>query len=451
MTSVALLEWGENGEEKLTVLAQISYTNLRQNWQVPVSLEFLESDDPLELAALIKDAKEGRSGVRKLRHEGRESLWAYGAPGPGGAFPVIIVPYDLIITQAIETKDSVLQMTQQSLQLISLFLLGVIALVTLLAVFVSRWVIRPVSQLSEAAIQLSHGHYQTRINIQTGDELQELGDVFNEMGPRLEKAMEELKMRQQQLIQADKMSSLGVLVSGVAHEINNPNSLILLNISQLQRAWIDIAATLEERFQQTGDFQIDGSNYSEMREEPDEMMRDIRDGATRIKGIVDDLKDFARCDDTGFMESVDLNEVTIAALRLVENSSNNATDQFSIQLEENLPQFTGNRQRIEQVVVNLIINASQALERAEQRIFLRTFLSAEKGELVLEVEDEGRGILQKHLSMLADPFFTTRRDIGGTGLGLSISTGIAKEHGGRIEFDSTPEVGTLVRLVLPRR
>jgi polar amino acid transport system substrate-binding protein len=263
-----------------------------------------------------------------------------------------------------------------------------------------------------------------------------------------ERALLRLEVNQQQLIHADKLSSLGVLVSGVAHEVNNPNGLILLNLPILKKAWNDTAPLLEEHYRRHGDFKLGWLNYSRMRGEIPQMLEEMQQGAGRIKRIVEDLKDFARRDNATLDDSVDLNEVVAAALRLVDNPLKKATDHFTAELAAQLPRFRGNAQRIEQVIVNLLINASQALTSQKQAITLRTSLLA-GGMLLLEVADQGRGIDPSHLPKLTDPFFTTRRESGGTGLGLSVSAGIVEEHGGRLEFASSPGAGTRAQLILP--
>jgi signal transduction histidine kinase len=259
----------------------------------------------------------------------------------------------------------------------------------------------------------------------------------------------ELQQHQKQLIQADKMASLGILVSGVAHEINNPTGLLLLNLPVLRKAYLAAQASLEERFQDTGDFMIGGLRYSLLRLEAPRMFDEMQDGARRIKRIVDDLKDFARKDDSDLDESVDLNAVVRASIRLVDNSIKKATHRFETSLAEGLPPCRGNVQRIEQVVVNLILNACQALPSPEKGIYLATSFAAGGTELLFSVRDEGVGIPGEHLSHLTDPFFTTKRELGGTGLGLSVSAGIVKDHQGRLEFRSEPGAGTIATMALP--
>jgi len=265
----------------------------------------------------------------------------------------------------------------------------------------------------------------------------------------LSSALEELRLNQQQLVQADKMAALGVLVSGVAHEVNNPNGLILLNMPILKEVYADAAELLEERYRQEGDFRLGGLPYSRMRDELPLLLDEMHDGAKRIKRIVEDLKDFARLDDRTELESIDLNEVAQASVRLVERSLRTATNRFEAEYGAGLPQVRGNRQRIEQVLVNLLLNACQALPDSNRGIFLTTFCDSHGTSVGLSLRDEGSGIAPEHLARLTDPFFTTKRESGGTGLGLSVSSGIVKEHGGTLHFTSEPGQGTTVTLLLP--
>ena len=274
------------------------------------------------------------------------------------------------------------------------------------------------------------------------------GELAREVIER-NKALEELRRHQDQLIQSDKMASLGTLVSGVAHEINNPNGLLLLDIPVLKRIHDDAEEILEAHFLAQGDFTLGGVPYSEMRHEIPRILEEMHDGAQRIKRIVNDLKDFARRDDVGRKEQIDLNAVVQTALRLVDPSIHAATRHFSASYAEALPRVLGNGQRIEQVVVNLVLNACQALPNAELGVSIATGFDQERGVVEIRVSDQGMGILDEHLPYLLDPFFTTKRDTGGTGLGLSVSAGIVKEHGGTLLFASQPGAGTTVTLSLP--
>lgn len=263
------------------------------------------------------------------------------------------------------------------------------------------------------------------------------------------KGADELQVRQKQLLHADKMTSLGILTSGVAHEINNPNGLIQLSLPQLSKSWQDAMPVLDEHYRQQGDFKLGWFNYSRMREEIPQMFDEMLASSNRIKRIVEDLKDFARRNDSGYNDPVEFAGVIQAALRLVDNSVRNATDQFSVEFATELPCFRGNGHRIEQVVVNLVLNACQALTFRQQSIRLRTGYLPEAGMVYLDVIDEGCGMEMEQIERITDPFFTTRRETGGTGLGLSVSAGIVKDHMGHLEFSSKPEQGMRVRLFLP--
>ena len=281
---------------------------------------------------------------------------------------------------------------------------------------------------------------QKRVNERTED----LARVVEEK----ERALEELRLHQDKLVQADKMTSLGTLLSGVAHEINNPNGLVMLNMTRFIEAFQASAPILETYYREHGDFMCGSLKYSRMREELPLMLQETLDGARQIRRIVDDLKDFSRRDDSSFVELFDLNEVVQAAVRLVDNALRQATNQLSLNYAGQLPPVRGNAHRIEQVVVNLLLNACQALASSDRRIIVTTF-SNDSGQVLLSVEDEGRGISPEHLPHLMDPFFTTKREIGGTGLGLWVSAGIVKEHGGTLSFAPAAVAGTVVTLALP--
>lgn len=263
-------------------------------------------------------------------------------------------------------------------------------------------------------------------------------------------ALDELKLHQDKLIQADKMASLGILVAGVAHEINNPNGLILLNMPILREVYQDAEEVLEARYRDQGDFTLGGLPYSRMRDEVPHLLEEMQEGANRIKRIVEELKDFARQDTTAAVETVDVNAVVQAAVRLVDSSLRSSTTRFEAQYAPSLPPILGNSQRIEQVVVNLILNACQALPEMERGIFLTTSYDQAARSVVLTLVDEGLGIAPEHIPRLTDPFFTTRRENGGTGLGLSVSATIVKEHNGSLTFESTPGAGTTVTLTIPK-
>ena len=244
------------------------------------------------------------------------------------------------------------------------------------------------------------------------------------------------------------MTSLGILVSGVAHEINNPSSLLLLNLPVLKEAYLDIEEILADHYQTHGDFTMGGLDYSRMRNEIPPMLDDMLAGAHRIRRIVDDLRGFSRHGPADLSETVDLNEIVATSIRMVHNTIRQSSDHFEVSYGDGMPCFKGNAQRIEQVVINLIVNACQALDSSDLGITIKTRYRLSNGELCLEVHDQGCGIEPANLARLIDPFFTTKREQGGTGLGLSVSASIVQEHGGTLTYDSEPGKGTCATLTL---
>ena len=262
-------------------------------------------------------------------------------------------------------------------------------------------------------------------------------------------AEEQARLHQQQLMQVSKMVALGTLVSGVAHEINNPNNFIMLNAPLLLEAWKSSKPILDEYLEKNGDFVIGGIKYTEMRENIPILFSGILDGSKRIKQIVEDLRGFLRRDASDMTQSVDVNAVIKSAISLLSNMVMKSTNRFSIKYGNDLPALKGNFQRLEQVIINLIQNACQALPNTRRGIFVSTSFHRETNSILVLVQDEGTGISPEALPHIMDPFFTTKRDSGGIGLGLSISLRIVKEHGGTLHFTSEPGKGATAEMTLP--
>jgi polar amino acid transport system substrate-binding protein len=250
-------------------------------------------------------------------------------------------------------------------------------------------------------------------------------------------------------MQAGKMVALGTLVSGVAHEINNPNNFIMLNAPLLKETWERVLPILDEYYKEEGDFKIGGMRYPEMRQRIPRLLSGIADGSKRIQQIVEDLRDFVRRDASGMNQSVDVNVVVRSATSLLSNMIAKATSHFSVKYDEKLPLLKGNSHRLEQVIINLIQNACQALPDVRRAISLSTAYDEKTSSIVVKVQDEGVGISPEVLPHIADPFFTTKSLSGGIGLGLSISSRIIKEHGGTLTFTSEPGKGTTAEIILP--
>lgn len=251
-----------------------------------------------------------------------------------------------------------------------------------------------------------------------------------------------------QLLQSYKLASLGKLVAGVAHEINNPNTFIRGNIKIMRESFHDIFPILDGYHLKKKNLKVARLDYDVFKENIPVLLEDMVEGANRIKKIVDGLRNFAKKDDDSLEEHVDINQVINNSYRLVENQIRKNA-KMKLKLDSDLPPIRGNIQKLEQVMVNMFINASQAIENGKGQIEVQTQLDNENNAIIISIRDNGKGIVEKDQKYIFDPFFTTKRDKGGTGLGLSITYGIIKEHLGRIEVDSNVGEGTTFTIHIP--
>jgi signal transduction histidine kinase/ligand-binding sensor domain-containing protein len=260
---------------------------------------------------------------------------------------------------------------------------------------------------------------------------------------------EKIKNIQGQLIQQEKMAALGTLVAGIAHELNNPVALIKMNAEFFAKAWEEIASILDEYAKNKTGLEITGLPYQESKREMDKLITGLLKGSKRISRIIDELRTFSEKDYPSNKEIININKVIEAAINLTRNLLKNATNRFSFKLKDDLPDVYGNFQRLEQVLINLIQNACQALSEKSQGIFISTNYDEQTQRVVIKVKDEGVGIDTQTVKYITDPFFTTKRDSGCIGLGLAISYQVVQEHGGNIDFESVPGQGTTVSVYLP--
>jgi signal transduction histidine kinase/purine-cytosine permease-like protein len=276
------------------------------------------------------------------------------------------------------------------------------------------------------------------------DRLRELNESLE---TQVRNRTEELKKSYESIRQADKMASLGILVSGMAHEINNPISFIMLNSGIIQDVWHDVVRLMDEHYGTSPDLWIGRMPYASARTGIEKLLKGIHQGAVRVSGIVRNLKEYAKQTPLDMTGDVDLNKALGTSLELLANGLRKATNDLRVDKGTDLPLFKGDVLRIEQVLINLIQNAYQSLRTRCAAIHIRTY--REEDSVVFEINDQGRGISQEDLDHVLDPFFTTKRDCGGTGLGLSVSAGIVKEHGGTLAIESVPGEGTRVVLTFP--
>ncbi len=254
---------------------------------------------------------------------------------------------------------------------------------------------------------------------------------------------------QEELIQADKLIALGTLVAGVAHEVNNPNNYIMLNAPILAEAWQSISPVLEEYHKAHGDFSVAGLPFPEIRQEIPALIKGIEDGAKRIKRIVQDLREYSVKESTTRFRPENVNRIIDKAAALLNHKIKHTTDHFHTDFDENLPKINADFRKLEQVIINLIQNALEALPDRSKGVSLKTSYNPSENRVTIEVRDQGIGIPENKLNQIMDPFFTTKRSMGGTGLGLAVTRNIIERHHGTITVATRENQGTVFTLSFP--
>jgi two-component system NtrC family sensor kinase len=268
--------------------------------------------------------------------------------------------------------------------------------------------------------------------------------------------IQKLEEAHNQLLQSEKLASIGQLAAGVAHEINNPIGFVNSNlgtlknyVDQLMRLIEDLSTTIEPLLAEQPEFKknIDAlkrkADLDFLREDIGALITESIDGTTRVRQIVQDLRDFSRTGEIA-MEWVDLHAGLESTLNVVANEIKYKAE--IVRDYGTLPRIECRPSQINQVFMNLLVNAAQAIPQ-KGRITLKSGCSGD--QVWVSVSDTGSGIPPEIMARIFDPFFTTKPVGKGTGLGLSVSYGIIEKHGGRIEVASQPGAGTTFTIWLP--
>lgn len=372
-------------------------------------------------------------------------------------------------------------------------------LVALFSFILGTYLTSQLKSLHFGARRIADGDLQHKVNVRGRDELAEVSHAFNKMtdslhaaeqkradyqrqlenlnaeledrvkkrtmqlsdkNVELEGAYHQLKQTQGQLLQSEKMASIGQLAAGVAHEVNNPMGFIRSNLRSLQ----DYVNTYQVVIEHTRQLinAITSNNQQQtialsqkienicvdediefLNEDIQDLMKDALDGAGRVIEIVQGLKDYSHVDQQELVEA-DINNCLETTLKVVDNE---IKYKCNVQTElQPLPPLYCNPGQLNQVFTNLIVNAGQAIED-KGTIILSSH--CDNNKIVVSVADTGKGIAKENLSKLFDPFFTTKPVGEGTGLGLSITHGIIQEHHGEIDVESELGIGTTFTITLP--
>ncbi|HSY27197.1 MAG TPA: ATP-binding protein [Burkholderiaceae bacterium] len=267
-----------------------------------------------------------------------------------------------------------------------------------------------------------------------------------------------LSVAQEQLMQSEKLASIGQLAAGVAHEINNPIGYIFSNFNTLSIYMSDLFAMLAAY--ETAETEISSSNVVSglvamrkkvdlefLKEDIPVLMSESKEGIIRVRKIVQDLKDFSHVHGSQDWQWANLHQGIDSTLNIVSNEVKYKAD--VVKQYGDIPDIECLPSQINQVVMNIIVNAAHAIGAARGTITIRT--SADTDNVLLEISDTGSGISKENLSRIFNPFFTTKPVGQGTGLGLSLSYGIIQKHQGRIDVESELGKGTCFRISLPIR
>lgn len=259
----------------------------------------------------------------------------------------------------------------------------------------------------------------------------------------------EQQRTESELLQAGKLAAVGELAAGIAHEINNPNMFMLTNAQVAAEIWRDASPFLRRHVREGADCLLAGLPYAEALDDMPDLLAGIVDGALRIQRIVATLKDFCRQEVNAARSVVALDKVLDNTVFMLANQIKQRTDHFSLSCAKDLPPVYGIAQQLEQVFINVLLNALQALADRSGSVRVTVTHDQAAGAVLIEVQDDGCGMTPETVARIQDPFFTTRFDEGGLGLGLSISSRIVQQHGGKIHFVSEPGRGTTALVSLP--
>ena len=330
---------------------------------------------------------------------------------------------------------------------LGLGLLEVVFIGVFIVFFTRHFVETPIQRLIDGTRAISDMKLDQPITIRSSVELEELSHSLNVMRERLQAAMAEkaqftqrledkveertaqLRTAQQKLIRADRLASLGQLAASVAHEINNPVSGVL-NLAMLMQRIL-------------GEDGIPPGRVEEFRR----YLGQVATETTRVGRIVSDLLSFSRRSKPQSADA-DLNAIVTTTASLVAHKLELAGVAVELDLAEGLPSIRCDASQIQQVVMNLVLNGSEAI-KGGGRLTVRTRTDPGSARVVLEVTDTGSGIPPELLSKIFDPFFTTKEEGKGVGLGLAVAYGIVNAHGGEIEVATRVGLGSTFRVVLP--
>jgi signal transduction histidine kinase len=350
-----------------------------------------------------------------------------------------------------------------------LIAIGIVLIILLSAFYMNRLITRPLTDLCKTLAEIQEGRETVTFSDRGPTEIVSLTGSFTAMIKRLRGLIEsqyvtmgelrvtnaKLEEAQSHLLQSEKMASIGQLAAGVAHEINNPIGFVYSNLNTLEK-YVQDSFGMIDLYEQAESAITDPEVHARLtaakvkldiiflKEDLRALMDESKDGITRVKNIVQNLKDFSHADTSDEWRYFNLHSGIDSTLNIVNNEIKYKAD--VVKDYGTIPDVECLPSQLNQVFMNLLVNASHAIEE-HGTITVRT--GQQGDEVWIEVADTGKGITSENMKKIFDPFFTTKPIGKGTGLGLSLSYGVIKKHQGRIEVQSEVGKGTTFRVWLP--
>ncbi|HYV49906.1 MAG TPA: ATP-binding protein [Myxococcaceae bacterium] len=353
----------------------------------------------------------GGGGSHEFSGPQGDRLGAWSSVRLGRMFVIVEIPRE-------ESTRGARELVRRSVA----FALGVLALALVLSVFFARRLAEPLQRLQDKMESISRGDFGVEVEVSSRNEIGTLAAAFNQMSRELATRERALMQANQQLIQSEKLSALGEMSAGLAHEVKNP-MVGICGFSEL-------------------------GAHVETLEEAREYFALINADAQRANEILQNLLTFARPEQAA-LTGVDVNETVRGAVRLVAHQVQIGGVKLVTSYADGLPPVMGSANQLRQVLINLAMNGSHAMDKSETKVLTVSTSLAPEGRVLIEVKDTGHGMSEETLRKLFRPFFTTKPKGQGTGLGLSVSKTIIQQHQGEISVKSVLGQGTTFTVVLP--
>jgi signal transduction histidine kinase len=352
----------------------------------------------------------GTSGVFEFSADGRDYIAGAAISSIGG----LTIVTRISATAAYLTARQLLD----DLVFVGLVLVLVAAI---FGVVVSRRITRPLERLSNAVRKIAKGDFDVNVAIRSSDEIGELSTSFNNMAGELKERESSLKKAQHALVQSEKMAAVGTLSAGLAHEVKNPLSAVL-GYAQLSKRKLG---------------------------QPDALLKHldtIETETRRCNEIIGNLMQFSR-QEKGEHGPVSVNDVVEKSIAIVDHQLSLGNVSIESELADHIPEISGNANQLQQVLMNLMINAQQAMGEEGGTVTVATLVEA--NSILITVSDTGPGIEADVAEKIFEPFYTTKPAGQGTGLGLSVTYGIIQDHGGNISVSRAENSGAKFIITLP--